>query len=183
MLTKGSFTRDEWDHLLRLLNIMNFSMFFLQPSSFKHKADCHVQESSGKHGQRRFGGGETETDEFGVKNLLSAKKTHSQDSSGSNSPRGIKSWIRVLFHGAPGNRCETTKKDPTAFSQERRRDGTPSSSTRELVRSGESAGSASTRKLVQGDDVQIERTRLEFNNMQVSDHRYRERASRTSGKS
>ena len=27
MLTKGSFTRDEWDHLLRLLNILNFSMF------------------------------------------------------------------------------------------------------------------------------------------------------------
>ena len=27
MLTEGSFTRDEWDHLLRLVNIMNFSMF------------------------------------------------------------------------------------------------------------------------------------------------------------
>ena len=26
MLTKGCFTRDEWDHLLRLLNSMNFSM-------------------------------------------------------------------------------------------------------------------------------------------------------------
>ena len=27
MLTNGSFTRDEWDHLLRLFNFMNFSMF------------------------------------------------------------------------------------------------------------------------------------------------------------
>ena len=27
MLTKEGFTRDEWNHLLRLLNIMNFSMF------------------------------------------------------------------------------------------------------------------------------------------------------------
>ena len=27
MLTKGSFTRDEWNHLLRLFNIMNFLMF------------------------------------------------------------------------------------------------------------------------------------------------------------
>ena len=27
MLTKGNFTRDECDHLLRMLNIMNFSMF------------------------------------------------------------------------------------------------------------------------------------------------------------
>ena len=27
ILTKGSFTREEWNHLLRLFNIMNFSMF------------------------------------------------------------------------------------------------------------------------------------------------------------
>ena len=27
MLTEGNFTRDEWNHLLRLLHIMNFSMF------------------------------------------------------------------------------------------------------------------------------------------------------------
>ena len=27
MLTKGSFTRDDWKHLLRLFNIMNFLMF------------------------------------------------------------------------------------------------------------------------------------------------------------
>ena len=27
ILTKGNFTRDEWDRLFRLLNIMNFSMF------------------------------------------------------------------------------------------------------------------------------------------------------------
>ena len=27
MLPKGSFTRDEWHHLIRLLKIMNFSMF------------------------------------------------------------------------------------------------------------------------------------------------------------
>ena len=27
ILTRGSFTRDEWNHLLRLLNTMSFSMF------------------------------------------------------------------------------------------------------------------------------------------------------------
>ena len=43
MLTKGSFTRDEWDHLLHLLNIMNFFDVFLQPFSFEQKAECHVQ--------------------------------------------------------------------------------------------------------------------------------------------
>ena len=40
------------------------------------------------------------------------------------------------------------------------------------MRSGESASSASTRKLERGDDTQIERRRLEFHDMQVSDHRY-----------
>ena len=43
------------------------------------------------------------------------------------------------------------------------------------MRSGESASSLSTRKLVRGDDCQIERTRLEFHNMELSDHRYSEK--------
>ena len=51
-----------------------------------------------------------------------------------------------------------SNQDPTAYSQERQQDDTLSSSTRKLVRSG--------------DDSQIERTWLEFLNMQISDHRY-----------
>ena len=43
------------------------------------------------------------------------------------------------------------------------------------MRSGESASSGSTRKLVRGDDSQIERTRLEFHNMELSDHRHSEK--------
>ena len=49
-----------------------------------------------------------------------------------------------------------------------------SSSVRKLVQSGESASSASTRKLVQWDDNQVEKTRLEFHKMQISDRRYLE---------
>ena len=44
----------------------------------------------------------------------------------------------------------------------------------EQVRSGESESSASTRKQVRCDDRQIERTRLKFHNIQISDHRYLE---------
>ena len=40
---------------------------FLQPFSFKQRAECHVQGSSGKYFWRRFGSCETETAEFGVK--------------------------------------------------------------------------------------------------------------------
>ena len=55
-LTKGSCTRDEWNHLLRLLNIMNFSML---------KAECLVKEGTGRYFRRRFGDGEAEIYEFG----------------------------------------------------------------------------------------------------------------------
>ena len=47
--TKGSFTLDDWNHLLRLFSKMNFSMFSCS-HFFKQKAEGHVKESSGKHG-------------------------------------------------------------------------------------------------------------------------------------
>ena len=37
MLIKGNFTLDEWNNHVRLFNIMNFSMFFLQLFSFNYK--------------------------------------------------------------------------------------------------------------------------------------------------
>ena len=74
MLSKVSFTRCELDHLLLSLNINNFSMFFFQPFSFKQKAECHVQESSGKCSERGVGSVETETNELGVKELLLSVK-------------------------------------------------------------------------------------------------------------
>ena len=47
MLTKRSFTRDEWNHLLRLLNIMNFSML----SNGKQRAMLkRSQEGTSKEG-------------------------------------------------------------------------------------------------------------------------------------
>ena len=50
MLAKGSFTRDEWHHLLRLFHIMSFSMYscshlsdFLSDDQAK-KAERHVKK-------------------------------------------------------------------------------------------------------------------------------------------
>ena len=61
-----------------------FHDVFLLPFSFEQKAECHVQESSEKHGYRRFGSGETETDEFGVKEPLERTENLRRDSSASN---------------------------------------------------------------------------------------------------
>ena len=123
MLTKGSFTRDEWDHLLRLLNIMNSRCFL---AAAKPRPMSLVS-----------------------KNLLSAKENPLRKIRVHRTAWGIKSWVR--------------------------QDDTLSSGTRKLVQSGESSSSASTRKLVRGDDSQIERTKLEFHNLQICDHRYLEK--------
>ena len=57
MLTKGSFTRDAWNNLLRLLNII----------SRNQKAQRHVEESSRKDDRRRTCGVKIETGMFGFK--------------------------------------------------------------------------------------------------------------------
>ena len=57
------------------------------------------------------------------------------------------------------------------------------SSTRKLVRKEELSSSARARKLERGEDIQIGRSKMEFNNMQISDHRYFRKSSRTCAKS
>ena len=86
MLTKGSFTRDELDHLLRLLNIMNFSMFSCSHLLSNTKLTVmskRAQESTAKEGSAVA---KPKPMNLVSRNLLSAKETHPQDSSGSNSP-------------------------------------------------------------------------------------------------
>ena len=74
--TKSNFTRDEWSHLLLLFNIVNFSMFFLQPFSFNWKAENHVEESSGKKDRRRTCGGEIKASEFDIKKFKRESISH-----------------------------------------------------------------------------------------------------------
>ena len=56
------------------LQYHDFFDVFLQPFSFKQKAECHVQESSG---WRRFGSDEAETHEFGIKEPLECEERSS----------------------------------------------------------------------------------------------------------
>ena len=118
ILTKGSFTRDEWDHLLRLLNIMVFSMFSCShfPSNRKQSVmSKRAQESTSKDGSAVAKPGPMN---LVSRNLLSAKKTPPQDSSASNSPENqeldqsyVSSSVRKLVRN--------NIQDPTAYSQER----------------------------------------------------------------
>ena len=57
MLTKGSFTRDEWNHLFRSLNIMNFMMFSCSHFLSLKEPNTMSKKSSGKKDWRRACGG------------------------------------------------------------------------------------------------------------------------------
>ena len=90
MLTERNFTRDEWDHLLHLVNIMIFLMFacshFLS-NRMQSIMSKRAQESTAKEVSAVAKPKPTPTPMNLVsRNLLSAKKGPPQDSSDSNSP-------------------------------------------------------------------------------------------------
>ena len=155
MLTKGNFTRDSWDHLLRWLYIMNFSMF-----SCSHFLSNRKQSVMSKRAQER---GTEEGPPVAKprpmslvsRSAPSAKDTSSIDSGASDS-----------------------SQDPTKHSQECQQDDKSCRGARKLVQSGECESSGSTRKPVRGIDNQLERTRLEYHFLQISDNRYVEKVFR-----
>ena len=61
LLTKGSFTRDEWNNLLHLFNIMHLFDILSQPFlSVKQKAECYDVEKISRRSFGRFAVGEGE---------------------------------------------------------------------------------------------------------------------------
>ena len=108
-LVKGSFTRDEWEHLFRLLSIINFSMFSCSHFLSNKKQSVmskRAQESTAKEGSAVA---KPRPMSLVPRNLLSAKKDPPQDSV-IQTARRIKNWIRVVFHPAAGDWRETSTK-------------------------------------------------------------------------
>ena len=133
VLTKGSFTRDEWDHLFRVLNIVNSrcfpaAIFFQTESRVSYPRELRVGQLK-KVPQRR------NRDRWNLvsRNLLSAKKTPPQDSSDPNSPVNHElDQSRLSFRDSKLTR--KINQNPTMCSQERQQDHIQSSSTRKLGR-------------------------------------------------
>ena len=153
MLTKGSFTRDAWDHLLLLLPIMNFSMASCSHFLSNRKQSVMFKRAQESTSQEGWAVAKPKPMTLVPRNLLSAKKTPPQDSSASNSP-GNQELDRSYVSPSVRKLMRNSNQDPTSYSQERQQDDTQSSSHRKLGRSGESASSASTRKLERGEDIQ-----------------------------
>ena len=178
MLTKGNFTRDEWNHLLRVLNIMNLSLFscsrfspFLSDPMRKQCAmSKSVQESNLKEGLAVAKPKPTKL------NFESFRKVPSREVRDPNSPgnhsldqHGVsaRSWKRT---------ARTTNENPTMFSQERQQSDPQTSNTRKQGRRDESSNSARSWKLTARREVnQPRRRKREFHNMQISDSGYLEK--------
>ena len=102
MLTKESFTRDEWDHLFRLLNIMNFWMvscsYFFQRKS---RVSCPMELSEvllkkGRKWRNR-------DQRILCQGTSWVRRKFLRKIRVIRTAQGIKNWIRVVFHPAAGN--------------------------------------------------------------------------------
>ena len=87
MLTKGYFTREEWDHLLRLLNVMNLSMFSCSHFHSIRK-QSFMSGGEAREGTPKKGSAVAKPRPMNLVsgNLLSANKDPPQDLSDPNSP-------------------------------------------------------------------------------------------------
>ena len=120
MLTKGSFTLDEWDHLLRLLNIMNFSM-----SSCSHLLSNRTQSVVQENSKERSAVAKPRPMNLVSRNHRSAEKTPPQDSSALNSRENQQ--LDQSYVSPSGTKLtRNSNQDPTTHSQELRQDDTPS---------------------------------------------------------
>ena len=149
MLTKGSFTRDEWNHLLRLFNIMNFSMFswrhlsnFLSDPSRKQSAmSKRGQEATSSEGSpmakpkpMNSAMAKLRPMKLVMHNPLSARKNPLQDLSNPVNPvkvekeQGGDLGIRKLMRNP--------SRDPIEYSQVRRQENTQNADTWKTGRHG-----------------------------------------------
>ena len=128
---------------------------FLQPSLSNRKQSVmskRAQESTSEEGSAVA---KPRPTSFVSRNLLSAKKSLSQDSSASNSP-GNQEFDQSYVSSSVRKLVRNNNQDQTAYSQVRRQDDTLSSGTRKLVRSDESVSSASTQRECKPNEIIVE---------------------------
>ena len=154
MLTNGNFTREEWNHLLRLFSIMNFSMFSCSHFLSIKKPNTIVEESSRNQGQwvwyqETWAQNEPSLDSGASCNLVN---------------QGLG---RTSVFTSAERSVRDSVKNPTVCSEEWQRDDNPFSSA-----GGTTAGDG---RLVRGIQIQLARTKLAYHNLQISDSLYLEK--------
>ena len=138
--TKGSFTRDEWNHLLRLLNIMNFSIVSCSHFFLLNRK----QSAMSKRGQegifrRIFGDGEVERPlnlvmakprpmNLVSHNLLSTRKNSLEELNDSNNPANSKAEQGGVSTSV-WKQIQDTRQNPAEHSQARQQEDTQNADT------------------------------------------------------
>ena len=166
MLTKGSFSRDEWNHLLRLFNVMNFSMFscshlrnFLsdpigkQSAMSKRGQDETSSEGSPMAKPKPTVPAKARTNQWSGRDPLVSR---SPWSARENPPQNLGYPVNPGNvdegqgdHTATRTRVRTTQNPEVELSQVRRQENAQSSDSWKQYNQEEASYSTSTRKLVQ----------------------------------
>ena len=157
LLTKESFTHDTWSNLLRLINIMIFSMF-----SRSHFRSVEKANTMSKRLQERKTGQEPAVAKqrptcFVSRNLLSVKQTSSLGSGASNVPGNPR---------LDSNCVQDRDQNPATNSQERQQD-IPCQGNSWKLQCDVCERSGSSWKQVQGVANHLEKTRLHFHNFHI----------------
>ena len=175
MLTKGNFTRDEWNHLLRLFNIMNFSMF-----SCSHFLSIKKPNTISKRAQERRTGEELVVANWKPVSLrsrsLSANHSPMLDSRTSYSPGKQGLGRNSVFMRTERSARDRVQNLTTNSHVWHRGDNSFRSTSSERSEREMNQGS-STRRQVRGVQNQLAEVKLDHHNhdLQVSDTRYIEK--------
>ena len=156
MLTKGGFTRDEWDHLLHLLNIMNFSMFSCSLFLSNRKQSTMSKIIQGRKTREEPAVAKPRSTCLISRNLFNQKYTSSLVSDASDVPGDPQLDSESVF-GSTGKLARNKDQNPATCSQERKKD---------------IPGEGTCGKLQRGFENQLDRTRINNHNVQISDYRY-----------
>ena len=171
MLTKGNFTRDEWNHLLRLFNIMSFSMF-----SCSDFLSIKKPNNISKRAQERRTGEELVVANWKpvslISRTLSANHSPVLDSRTSHSP-GKQGLGRNSVHENWEIGAGHNPKPNSEFSSVAQRWPFVSKYKKREIGARDESGS-STRRQVRGVQNQLTKVKLDHHNhnLQVSDTRY-----------
>ena len=156
MLTKGGFTRDEWNHLLHLLNIMNFSMFSCSLFLSNRKQSTMSKIIQGRKTGEEPAVAKPRSTCLISRNLFNQKYTSSLVSDASDVPGDPQLDSESVF-GSTGKLARNKDQNPATCSQERKKD---------------IPGEGTCGKLQRGFENQLDRTRIDNHNVQISDYRY-----------
>ena len=170
--------RDEWSHLLRLLNIMNnstfscshFSHFLSDPPTNQKAMSKRGQEQASKEGSPMAKPKPTSPIEAKARPMSPVSHSNDKLSTRSTSAQELSNPENVPEATAGTSGVFHTSKDPVESSQALKQENAQDTEVCEQDFQGTSSGSTCVRKLTRA--VITKETKMEFRNMKITDCQY-----------